>query len=175
MVAGLVLVMVLAVGCERPDQQAVLETPVPVGPQAQAQATLPPAVAPTPTLPVGEMPSDLPATLAAQAAAPQPEATLPAPAGAAEATPLPALPEPTAAPGVVSTPAPAAVPPTLAPLSPNGGLHTVQPGERLFSIARLYNVNPYAIAQLNAIPAPYLIYPGQQQILILNKNQPASS
>ena len=37
----------------------------------------------------------------------------------------------------------------------------MQPGERLFSIARLYNVNPYAIAQLNGIPAPYLIYPGQ--------------
>lgn len=38
----------------------------------------------------------------------------------------------------------------------------MQSGERLFSIARLYNVNPYAIAQLNAIPAPYLIYPGQK-------------
>jgi N-acetylmuramoyl-L-alanine amidase len=159
MVAGLVLVMVLAGGCERPDQQAVLETPVPVGPQVQA--TLPPAVAPTATLPAGEMPPDLALTMAAPG--PEPVATLPAPAGAAEATPLPALPEPTAAPLVVSTPVPpTAVPATLAPLSPTGGLHTVQPGERLFSIARLYNVNPYAIAQLNAIPAPYLIYPGQQ-------------
>jgi LysM repeat protein len=157
MVAGLVLVMVLAGGCERPDQQAVLETPVPVGPQVQA--TLPPAAAPTPTLPVGEMPVDLAATVAA--AGPQPEATLPAPAVAAEATPTPLPPAPVVE---VSTPVPPTeVPPTLAPLSPTGErIHTVQSGERLFSIARLYNVNPYAIAQQNAIPAPYLIYPGQK-------------
>jgi LysM repeat protein len=154
MVAGLVLVMVLAGGCNRPDQQATLDTPVPVGPQVQA--TLPPAVAPTPTLPVGEMPVDLAATVAA--APPVAEAT-PAPVSGAEATPTP-LP---AAPIVVSTAEPAAVAPTLAPLSPTGErIHTVQPGERLFSIARLYNVNPYAIAQQNAIPAPYLIYPGQK-------------
>jgi LysM repeat protein len=118
---------------------------------------LPPIVAPTATLPVGEMPVDLAATVAA--AEPQPAATLPAPATGPEATPTP-LP---AAPIVVSTAEPAAVAPTLAPLSPIGErIHTVQPGERLFSIARLYNVNPYAIAQQNAIPAPYLIYPGQK-------------
>ena len=155
MVAGLVLVLLLAAGCERPDQQAVLETPAPVGPQVQP--TLPPIVAPTATLPVGEMPVDLAATVAA--AEPQPAATLPVPATGPEATPTP-LP---AAPIVVSTAEPAAAAPTLAPLSPTGErIHTVQPGERLFSIARLYNVNPYAIAQQNAIPAPYLIYPGQK-------------
>ncbi len=77
------------------------------------------------------------------------------------ATPLPAQPEPTAAVVATSTPAPAVVAATPVPVSPTGGVHTVQPGERLFSIARLYNVNPYAIAQLNGIPAPYLIYPGQ--------------
>jgi LysM repeat protein len=160
MVAGVVLVLLLAVGCNRPDEQAVLETPAPVGPQVQA--TLPPAVAPTPTLPAGEMPPDLALTMAAPV--PEPVATLPAPAGGTEATPLPALPEPTVAPLVVNTPVPpAAVAPTLAPLSPTGErIHTVQPGERLFSIARLYNVNPYAIAQQNAISAPYLIYPGQK-------------
>lgn len=160
MVAGLVLVLVLAGGCNRPDQQATLDTPVPVGPQVQA--TSPAAVEPTPTLPVGEMPVDLAATVAA-AGTPAAEATALAPVPSApEATPLAPVAQPTAV-VVVSTPEPTAVPPTLAPLSATGErLHTVQSGERLFSIARLYNVNPYAIAQLNGIPAPYLIYPGQK-------------
>lgn len=162
MVAGLVLVMVLAGGCNRPDQQATLDTPVPV---AQDQAPLPPVTAPTPTLPQGEMPVDLAATVAA--AGPQPAAATPAPAAVPEVTPLVPVAQPTVE-VVVSTPVPptlaplAPAAPTLAPVAPSGErLHTVQPGERLFSIARLYNVNPYAIAQLNAIPAPYLIYPGQ--------------
>ncbi len=166
MVAGLVLVMVLAGGCNRPDQQATLDTPVPVGPQVQVQATLPPAVAPTPTLPAGEMPVDLAATVAAAGVQPA-DATPLAPAGGAESTPAPLAPAPQpTAEIMVSTPVPptlAPLAPTLAPLSPTGErIHTVQPGERLFSIARLYNVNPYAIAQTNAIPAPYLIYPGQK-------------
>ena len=159
MIAGLALVLVLASGCNRPDQQATLDTPVPVGPQVQA--TLPPAVEPTPTLPVGEMPVDLAATVAA-AGTPPAEATALAPVPSAlEATPLAPEAQPTAI-VVASTPEPTVVP-TLAPLSPTGErIHTVQSGERLFSIARLYNVNPYAIAQLNGIPAPYLIYPGQK-------------
>ena len=160
MIAGLVLVMVLAGGCNRPDQQATLDTPVPV-----VQNPLPPAAAPTATLPSGEMPVDLAATLTATG--PQPEAATPVPAAVPEVTPQATAEQPPAV-VVVNTPAaptlaplaPAA--PTLAPVSPSGErLHTVQPGERLFSIARLYNVNPYAIAQLNAIPAPYWIYPGQ--------------
>ena len=159
MIAGLALVLVLASGCNRPDQQATLDTPVPVGPQVQA--TLPPAVEPTPTLPVGEMPVDLAATVAA-AGTPPAEATALAPVPSApETTPLAPEAQPTAI-VVASTPEPTVVP-TLAPLSPTGErIHTVQSGERLFSIARLYNVNPYAIAQLNGIPAPYLIYPGQK-------------
>ena len=158
MVAGLVLVLVLASGCNRPDQQATLDTPVPVGPQVQT--TLPPAAAPTPTLPAGEMPVDLAATVAA--AGPQPMEATPAPV-VVEVTPVAPVAQPTLM-VVVSTPEPPTpVPPTLAPLSPTGErIHTVVPGERLFSIARLYNVNPYAIAQQNAIPAPYLIYPGQK-------------
>jgi len=157
MVAGLVLVLVLASGCNRPDQQATLDTPVPVGPQVQA--TLPPASAPTPTLPAGEMPLDLAATVAA-AGTPVPVEATPAPAAPVEATPAA---QPPAVVVVSTAVPPTPVPPTLAPLSPTGErIHTVQSGERLFSIARLYNVNPYAIAQINAIPAPYLIYPGQQ-------------
>jgi LysM repeat protein len=41
-------------------------------------------------------------------------------------------------------------------------IHTVKAGETLFSIGRLYNVNPYSIAAANNIPYPYIIYPGQQ-------------
>jgi LysM repeat protein len=48
---------------------------------------------------------------------------------------------------------------------PNPSTHTVKPGETLFSIGRLYNVNPYAIAAANNIPYPYIIYPGQQLII----------
>lgn len=156
MIVGLMAVLVLT-GCERPDQQAVLDTPVPVGPQVQP--TLPPVTVPTPTLPAGEMPLNLEATVAAGG---QGEVVPTASALEPTVTPMPALPEPAAA-LPTSTPVPAVVAATPVPLAPTGEqIHTVQPGERLFSIARLYNVNPYAIAQLNAIPAPYLIYPGQK-------------
>ncbi len=154
MLVGLMAILVLA-GCNRPDQQATLDTPVPVGPEVQS--TLPPVTVPTPTLPVGEMPQGLEATV--NAGGQQPAAPV---APDATATPLPAQPQPTAAVVPTNTPAPAVVAATPVPVSPAGGVHTVQPGERLFSIARLYNVNPYAIAQLNGIPAPYLIYPGQK-------------
>lgn len=150
MVASLVLL--LAAGCNRPDAQATLDTPVPVGPQVQP--TLPPT-APTPTLPPGEMPNGLAATVAAG-----PLATATPVTG--EISTMTPLPQPTTQ-LIVSTPVPPT--PTAVPVeitATGEKLHTVQPGERLFSIARLYNVNPYAIAQLNAIPAPYLIYPGQK-------------
>lgn len=147
MMASLV-VLLLAAGCYRPDAQATLDTPVPVGPQVQP--TLP-----TSTLSPGEMPLDLAATVAAGSLT----VTTPVTSGISTPTPLP---QPTAQP-IVSTPV---LPtPTAAPVETTATgerIHTVQPGERLFSIARLYNVNPYAIAQLNAIPAPYLIYPGQK-------------
>jgi LysM repeat protein len=156
MIVGLVAVLVLT-GCERPDQQAVLDTPAPVGPQLQA--TLPPVTVPTPTLPAGEMPLDLAATVAAGG-----QGGVEPPVSVPEATPTPIPPQPEPAAALAtSTPVPAVVEATPVPLAPTGEqIHTVQPGERLFSIARLYNVNPYAIAQLNAIPAPYLIYPGQK-------------
>ena len=150
MVASLMLVVLPAAGCDRPDAQATLDTPAPVG--AQVQPTLPPVTAPTPTLPPGEMPNDLAVTVAA---------ATPVTGEISTMTPLP--PQPTAQLVVISTPVPPT--PTAAPVETTATgekLHTVQPGERLFSIARLYNVNPYAIAQLNAIPAPYWIYPGQK-------------
>jgi LysM repeat protein len=146
MITGLVLVLLLAAGCNMSDAQATLEPLVPAG--AQVQPTLPPITTPTPTLPPGEMPGGLEATLAA---APPVTST-----GSEIST---MTPQPTAQ-VVVTTPIP--TPASLEITAAGQKIHTVQPGERLFSIARLYNVNPYAIAQLNAIPAPYLIYPGQK-------------
>lgn len=40
--------------------------------------------------------------------------------------------------------------------------HTVRQGETLFSIGRLYNVNPWAIASANGLANPHRIYVGQQ-------------
>jgi len=39
--------------------------------------------------------------------------------------------------------------------------HVVRPGETLFSIGRLYGVNPYAIASANHLYNPNRIYIGQ--------------
>jgi len=158
-IAALAIVLLLAAGCNRPDASVAIDTPVPANPQAQptlppaqpaVQPTLPPAVTAAPAEP------NLDATMQAAASAPTVEAT---PAGVGEATAMPAAP----AAAATSTPAPqptVAPQPTAAATGPT--VHTVQSGERLFSIARLYNVNPYAIAQLNGISAPYLIYPGQK-------------
>ena len=41
------------------------------------------------------------------------------------------------------------------------GYHTVRPGETLFSIGRLYGVNPYAIASANHLYNANRIYIGQ--------------
>jgi hypothetical protein len=41
------------------------------------------------------------------------------------------------------------------------GYHVVRPGETLFSIGRLYGVNPYTIASMNGLPNPDYIQIGQ--------------
>ena len=48
--------------------------------------------------------------------------------------------------------------------------HRVRRGETLFSIGRLYGVNPYAIARANGIPNPNRIYAGQ--VLLIPSGQP---
>ena len=85
------------------------------------------------------------------------------------ATPLPPQkPQPTAAPlpaaPATSTPVPATAVPAQQPVPvPAGGTtYIVQSGDRLFSIGRMFNVDPYAIAQTNNIHAPFIIYPGQK-------------
>ncbi|HEY4691575.1 MAG TPA: LysM domain-containing protein [Anaerolineae bacterium] len=42
-----------------------------------------------------------------------------------------------------------------------GFWHVVQPGQTVFSIGRLYDVSPYAIATANALPNWNVIYAGQ--------------
>jgi hypothetical protein len=41
------------------------------------------------------------------------------------------------------------------------GYHTVRPYEWLYCIGRAYRVNPWAIASVNRIYPPYILYPGQ--------------
>jgi LysM repeat protein len=58
----------------------------------------------------------------------------------------------------------AAAPASSQPASTMGGAaryHWVRPGETLFSIGRLYGVNPYAIAAANHLYNPNRIYIGQ--------------
>lgn len=133
---ALVAAIVLAAGCTR----------------EQSKGPLPPPGGTA--LPTVEMPTLTPAAVAV---------------APATATPKPAAPaaQPTTAPAPISPPPvqPAAQPqPTAAPVPVGAtpGKHTVKPGEWLYSIARLYNVNPFTLAQVNGISAPYRIYPGQQ-------------
>jgi LysM repeat protein len=146
----LAVVLVFAAGCERPDPQVEIATPVPQQPQQpQTAGTAVPGAEATPTLPIAVSTEQLGAV-----------------------TPVPGTETTPAAPDsgqpqsqATVTPVPTAVPPAAQPTTPAPGtpiVHTVKPGETLFSIGRLYNVNPYAIAAANNIPYPYIIYPGQQ-------------
>lgn len=64
-----------------------------------------------------------------------------------------------------------AAPATQGPMPGMAGMpapmyHVVRPGETLFSVGRLYGVNPYQIAWTNRIPNPNLIYIGQLLIIV---------
>ncbi|HID61553.1 MAG TPA: LysM peptidoglycan-binding domain-containing protein [Anaerolineae bacterium] len=58
--------------------------------------------------------------------------------------------------GLLTTAVGYAAPPAYGPV-----YHCVRYGETLFSIGRLYGVNPYAIASANGLPNPNRIYAGQ--------------
>jgi LysM repeat protein len=49
-------------------------------------------------------------------------------------------------------------------------LHLVRPGETLFAIGRLYGVNPWAIARMNRLPNPNIIFVGQ--VLVIGAQGP---
>jgi LysM repeat protein len=143
----LAAVLVLAAGCDRPDPQVAIDTPQPMNVPQEPVAALTvetpmPEIGATPTLPPAIV-----ATLDTQGGA-NLEGT---PAGGQEPQVLP------------TAPAPQPTPQPTAQITSQGNIvHTVKSGETLFSIGRLYNVNPYAIAAANNIPYPYVIYPGQQ-------------
>jgi LysM repeat protein len=60
---------------------------------------------------------------------------------------------------------PGPFPPGPSPIGPWPGgcmsLHTVSYGETLFSIGRLYGINPWAIARVNCLMNPNIIFAGQ--------------
>ncbi len=150
LIVVLAVLSIFAVACNRPDPQAALETPQPMTvpqqgtPGAEIQQV---SGSPTPTLPV------VIATAEAGVATLEPGAEQPQPTGAPTTQPAqPAQPTQTPQPQAATT-------------SSGNQAYTVKPGDTLFSIGRLYNVNPYAIAAANNIPYPYIIYPGQQLII----------
>jgi LysM repeat protein len=53
------------------------------------------------------------------------------------------------------------VPALAAPPAGGGVYYTVQYGDTLFSIGRMYGVNPYTIAEVNGLSNPNCIYAGQ--------------
>ena len=66
-----------------------------------------------------------------------------------------------------TTPPPTNTPrPPAATVAPSGQTsYTVKPGDRLFSIGRAFQINPYAIAQANRLGPPYTIHPGQALVI----------
>ncbi|RME60470.1 LysM domain-containing protein [Candidatus Parcubacteria bacterium] len=59
-----------------------------------------------------------------------------------------------------AAPSASAAPPAWGP-DCGGSYHCVRYGETLFSIGRLYNVDPYYIAEVNGLANPNYIYAGQ--------------
>jgi LysM repeat protein len=169
----LAAVTILAAGCNRPDPQVAIDTPQSSNLPSQplTGGTLEPGAAATLAAGGATLEPGAAATLAAGVSTLAPgEATptLPPPlvptkeSPAGQETPqlVPTVPppQPTQSP---AQPTPQ-VQPTAQVNAQGNVVHTVKPGETLFSIGRLYNVNPYSIAAANNVPYPYIIYPGQQ-------------
>ncbi|WP_426493002.1 LysM peptidoglycan-binding domain-containing protein [Hymenobacter sp. 102] len=138
-----------------------------------------PAPAPTPAaaLPKKTLPAAAPIADEPTSAEPDPE---PAPRPAAPApravtappatTPAPTAPaKPAPAPAPVVAPAPRPVPPVAAPVAPPtavepvpvSGLHTVQPKENLYSVARRFGLRPADIVLWNNLPQQPALRIGQ--------------
>ena len=79
---------------------------------------------------------------------------------------VPAVPAaPPRAPQIASAPATTGSirqAPPARPLAAQGQVHTVAPGETMFSIGRRYNVSPVAIAQANRLPPHHKLRMGEQ-------------
>lgn len=159
--------LVFVAGCERPYPQEPLATPAPMN--VPTQLPLQPEAIGT-QLPQGEATPTLPAVVVTELGVQTPAPGQPTPvqpvSGQPQAQPSPQV-QPTVPPaGVQSTPQ--SQPPTASSQTQAqtaGGVYTVKAGDTLFSIGRMYNVNPYSIAAANNIPYPYIIYPGQQLVI----------
>jgi len=166
LIVVLAVVLVFAAGCNRPDPQVEIATPVPQQPQQpQTIGTAAPGAEATPTLPVAISTADLGVTtpgIETTAAAPATDNGQPQPQATVALVPTVVPPSAQQTPQVLPT----------APAPGTTIVHTVKPGETLFSIGRLYNVNPYAIAAANNIPYPYIIYPGQQLTITTGTTAP---
>jgi murein DD-endopeptidase MepM/ murein hydrolase activator NlpD len=64
---------------------------------------------------------------------------------------------------------------TSEPIAPVTGVHIVQSGETLYSIARRYNVDSFAFADYNDLPAPFSIYAGQRLSIPAAGSQPPAA
>jgi membrane-bound lytic murein transglycosylase D len=63
-----------------------------------------------------------------------------------------------------STSAPPAATPVVTQVA-SGTKYTVQEGEWVYSIARKFGVDPYAIIEANNLQSPYTLYPGQVLVI----------
>lgn len=172
---GLLVVLVLAVGCYKPAAPDVTPTSA-AGAEATTSGDVPDIEA---TAIVRSTESA--ATMAAQT--PEAEETEEVEAGeATEATDAPgeaaatATPEPTtAATSVAETPPSTSAPEaTTAPVPAGGTIHTVQAGENLFRIALRYGTTVDAIAQANGLANTSIVYVGQQLTIPSTTGQPAA-
>ena len=163
----LAFALVLVAGCDRPDPQVAIDTPQPMN---VPQQPVEPQTVGTPvpggeiTAPEGVATPTLPPVIVATTEGGG-EAVLvgtPAAGSGSQEQPqvLPTVPvtQTTAQPELQ-------VQPTAQANAQGNVTHTVKAGETLFSIGRLYGVNPYSIAAANNIPYPYVIHPGQQLIV----------
>ncbi len=162
LLVGVTALAFILSACDRPSADTAINSPATASAQTVTQSTPVPAAPNAPVQPTaeansndGNAPDLSPTETAVPAVQPNPTEAAPQP------TAVP--PQPTEVPAVVvaqSTPAPAAS--SASCTNP----YTVQSGDRLFSIGRTCNVNPYAIAQANNIRGPYYwIYPGQNLII----------
>ncbi|MBC7226994.1 MAG: LysM peptidoglycan-binding domain-containing protein [Thermoflexales bacterium] len=154
---GLLVVLLLLVGCYMPAAPDVTPTPsqqeaedammaTMAAQAAQTNVTLT-AMAATPP-PVTETPTPIP---------PAPEEMTPSP------TPVPATETPLVLLEVTPTATPVPLPTTEGVVAPAGTerTHVVQPGEWLLQIARQYGVDWRELAAYNNIVNPNRLYPGQ--------------
>jgi LysM repeat protein len=169
---GLLVVLVMAVGCYKPAAPDV--TPTSAGGAEDTSGEVPDIEA---TAIVRSTESA--ATRAAQT--PEAEETEEEATEATEATEAPgetaatATPEPTAEPTSASeTAAPTSAPgATPEPVPAGGTVHTVQAGENLFRIALRYGTTVDALAQANGLSNTSIVYVGQQLTIPSATGQPA--